>query len=104
MCTALVVLPIYRLTSWSFDKFLELVIGCLNFVFEQHNYALLVFGGDFNVHFTSDTIQSQLLSVLFRGFGLNWTGFLRTRGENCIDHVATNFNIWDYNTRVVNFF
>lgn len=43
---------------------------CLNLVFQQHNDALLVVGGDFNVHITSDTIQSQLLSDLFRGFGL----------------------------------
>lgn len=36
----LVVLSIYRLTSGSFDKFLELVIGlCLNLVFEQHSLA-----------------------------------------------------------------
>lgn len=43
----LVVLSIYRSTSGSFDKFLELVIGCLNLVFEQHNYTLLYFWGRF---------------------------------------------------------
>lgn len=97
----MVVLSIYRSDAGDFDTFLDLLDGCLSFVFGRFPNFTITLGGDFNILLNFETVQNKRITDILRSYGLYWSSTKPTRGPNCLDSSASNCDSSSINTEVI---
>ncbi|XP_054260026.1 uncharacterized protein LOC128984710 [Macrosteles quadrilineatus] len=94
MDKSLIVLSIYRSPDGQVLKFFDLLDQCLGYLagFKKN----IILGGDFNITLNANDVMANDFVDLLRSHGLFITSLLPTRGPRCLDTVATDLNIWEY--------
>lgn len=95
----LIIVTAYRSPSGNLDIFFDQLDRCLAYLTRLGKPIVL--GGDFNINLNVNSDTSNMFTYALRSNGLYITNLKPTRGDNCLDTVATNLNCWEYSTSVV---
>lgn len=94
----LTIVSVYRPPNGDLDTFIHQLDICLD-SFKITNKSIIVCG-DFNIHLETISSEETKFTNLLRAHGMFITTRQPTRGDACLDTMATNLNSWDYNVRV----
>lgn len=97
--TGYLIVSVYRSPDGVFNEFIELLERCLHFLSRKSVKIILL--GDINIHLEIPSREETTFANQLRSFGLFIGNRLPTRGEACLDTVATNLDSWDIKVSIV---
>ncbi|XP_054267049.1 uncharacterized protein LOC128989202 [Macrosteles quadrilineatus] len=97
--SSIIIISAYRSPDGDFNEFIDLLEKCLNFLARKKSKTILL--GDLNIHLETLSKEETTFTNHLRSFGLFIGNRLPTRGEACLDTVATNLDSWDYKVSIV---
>lgn len=96
---SLLVLSVYRAPSGNLELFYDALDDCLARL-ARFNMPIIV-GGDFNIPLNSDNDSANMFNYILKGRGLFIANRSPTRGDHCLDTIATSLDSWAYNVEVL---
>jgi hypothetical protein len=104
--TNIVFLGIYRSPSGSFDLFIRQLDQCLTNVFQKFSFKSIFFlGGDLNINFLNNNIQTNVLFDVLNSFGftMNYNEPTRVQGRchSGIDYLLSTLTTNQFYTSVI---
>ncbi|XP_039277700.1 uncharacterized protein LOC120349987 [Nilaparvata lugens] len=89
-----IVIAVYRSPNGNVEHFFTAMDNCLTSLNKLN--MPIVLGGDVNIHLNEENSIYHTFRFLLQSHGLYITSHAPTRGDNCLDTIATSLDSWNY--------
>lgn len=90
-----IVVTVYRSPSGDFNEFIEILVTLLNRL--KCSMHKIIIGGDFNTHFNTCNVNTNILIDLFNSYGFASLVKCPTRGNATLDNIFCNISLSEVN-------